>query len=88
MFKARETEPQEDATSLRPQKGRNGDTPLGYSERTALRRKQCDGFNRAPTIHDHCHAVIQYTPLDTHLQQWKLRHITGCYRHGDLELRA
>jgi hypothetical protein len=38
-------EPQEDATSWRPRKGRNGDTPFGSSGRAALRREQCNGFH-------------------------------------------
>jgi hypothetical protein len=38
----------------RPWKGRNGDTPIGYSGRTALRREQCDiktHFYATPEIH-------------------------------------
>jgi hypothetical protein len=37
-------EPQEDAMRRNSRKRRNGDTPLGYSGRTALRREQCNGF--------------------------------------------
>jgi hypothetical protein len=36
------TEPEKKRCKHSPQKKRYGDTPLGYSGRTALRRKQCN----------------------------------------------
>jgi hypothetical protein len=35
------TEPENKLLKAQPRKGRKGDTPLGYSGRTALRREQC-----------------------------------------------
>jgi hypothetical protein len=43
MFTAEEAETQEDVTRRDLGKEGNGDTPIGYSGQTALRREQCDG---------------------------------------------
>jgi hypothetical protein len=44
---AGQTEPQGGRHELETSGRKRGDTPLGYSGRTALRREQCNGFAQA-----------------------------------------
>jgi hypothetical protein len=43
-------DPQEDVTSRAPGRKRNGDTPLGCSGRTAVRREKCDKMPETGTV--------------------------------------
>jgi hypothetical protein len=68
------TEPQEDVTSRNLSEKRNGDIPIGYSGRAALRRKKYNGFVQSIASQQLCKRVPALAPRNNAVEFYVVRY--------------